>query len=82
MILIVFNFMTNAKSENGLKPDLSLYTALFYEFKDDIGATRSHFYTFYFLRRLAFILSVFCLSSYPIIQICLFEIFSLSVINI
>ena len=71
-------------NKNKIKTDksvMSLYGSLFYEFKDDQGAVKSHFYSFYFLRRLVIILSIFLLSSYPTIQICIFEIFTLSVNN-
>ena len=58
---------------------MSLYGSLFYEFKDDAGAIRSNYYTLFFLRRLFFILVLFVLEKYPIIQLCLCEIFTLTV---
>ena len=58
---------------------MSLYGSLFYEFKDDSGAIRSHYYTLFFMRRLLFVVVLFVLEDYPIIQICLCEIFTLAV---
>ena len=58
---------------------MSLYGSLFYEFKDDAGAIQSNYYTLFFLRRLFFILVLFVVEDYPIVQLCLCEIFTLTV---
>jgi hypothetical protein len=74
--------MFKEKIRESSKQTMSLYGSLFYEFKDDEGGIRGNFYTFYFLRRLVMILSIFLLSSSPVIQLCLFGVFTLAVLFI
>ena len=64
------------------KASKNLYGTLFHEFKDDAGVLQSQFYTLFFLRRLLFVTIIFVLIDYPIIQICLCEVLSLSVLYI
>ena len=80
--MIALNLKIKHKATADQELTVSIYDSLFYEFKDDKKAIESNFYTLYFTRRLVFILSIFFLESYPILQICLFEIFCLSVLNI
>ena len=80
-ILFAFSFGRREDERESKSSNMSLYGSLFYEFKDDAGAVRSNFYTLYFTRRLILILSIFFLSSNPIFQVCLFEIFTLTVID-
>ena len=61
-------------------PGLSLYASLFYEFKNDSKATQSQYYTVFFFRRLLFVIILFVLKDYPIIQLFLCEVLMCSVI--
>ena len=58
---------------------INLWASLFYEFKNDSGAVQSQFYTIFFIRRMVFIIILFVLIDYPLIQIYLFEILSIGV---
>jgi hypothetical protein len=79
-ILFLSSLMFKDKIKESSEKTMSLYGSLFYEFKDDEGGIRGNFYTFYFLRRLVMILSIFLMRSYPVIQLCLFGNFALAVI--
>ena len=66
----------NKRKQNS---QISLWASLFYEFKNDSGAAQSQFYTIFFIRRMTFIVILFVLIEYPMIQIYLFEILSIGV---
>ncbi|OMJ91055.1 hypothetical protein SteCoe_6525 [Stentor coeruleus] len=66
----------NMKTTKSVQAEL--WVSFYYEFKNDEGAMRSNFYTFYFLRRFLFIFILFVLRDYPILQICLIEILMLT----
>ena len=72
----------NQPVSEALPSEVNAWGTLFYEFKDDKGAISSQFYTFYFLRRFLYISQIFILRDYPVIQLCISEIITASVISI
>ena len=58
----------------------SLFGTLFYEFNTDENLATSYFYTFFFMRRIFYVLVLFFLGGYPILQMVMCIILSLAVI--
>ena len=57
----------------------SKYSSLFYEFSNDHGLFITLFYVFFFIRRLLFVIILFAFQQYPLLQIILSYLLSVTV---
>lgn len=77
-------FINQHKDEiKGLDQELmQKYGSFFYEVSNDKGLFASYFYVFFFIKRLAFIIVLFSLQSYPLMQLMISFILTTSVFDI
>ena len=73
-------FSTKNKNKIAHDEEISVnWGTLFYEFNNDKGHINSLFYFFYFIRRLLYIMIQFALQDYPIVQLTLNFVLSVTV---